>query len=671
MKPALALPLTAADVPPAPSVGGVAAEPAVRADIQALRGLAIALVLLHHARLLPALKAGYLGVDVFFVVSGYLITGIVARGLMRGTFSFRDFYWRRVKRLLPAAYLTFAACVLAAPLFLTQPEMRDFVRQLAGAVSFTGNMALWLQTGYFEGAAHLKPLLHVWSLAIEEQYYLLLPAALALTPQRWWKPLGLVAVAASLGLCLALVGPKPGATFYLLPTRAWELGFGSLGVLVLEGTRAAAWLARLFWPAVAALLLVPFVPTGAPHPGLDALIVCTATLIVILRRHPGAQAARWLRPLVGLGDISYSLYLIHWPLLAFAANAWVSPVPGWVRLGLVVFAVLLAAAMYRWVEQPGRRAAWRPTARSIAWVAAASLGLVLTALAVQAFQRSTSAVDFAQVRQANFGLNPVCESRDVYEPRPECRTSEHPTLLLWGDSYAMHWGQALAVNRAEGLLQATRSICGPMYGLSAIYPQRETYNRRWATKCLRFSDEVLTEIERNPSIRTVVLASPFYHAVATSTLVHRTPAGEEQVVTGSEDLASAALGETVRRLRALGKRVVIVAPPPSASDVDFGRCLELRAAGKLVLGADRPDCSIDEAKYRAQAAPVHALLRRVSREAGVPIFWPDEFLCRDGTCLVELDGVPLYRDTGHLSVAGSRLLGERWKLAQRLEAMAR
>lgn len=668
------MPSRLADMPVAPLAGRVVAEPAVRADIQALRGLAIALVLLHHARLLPALKAGYLGVDVFFVVSGYLITGIVARGLRAGTFSFRDFYWRRVKRLLPAAYLTFAACVLAAPVFLTQPETRDFVRQLIGAVSFTGNIALWLQTGYFEGAAHLKPLLHVWSLAIEEQYYLLLPAALAFTPQRWWKPLALLAVAASLALCLALVGPKPGATFYLLPTRAWELGLGSLGVLVLEGSRAGAWLARLFWPALAALLLVPFFPTGAPHPGLDALIVCTATLIVILRRHPGAQGARWLRPLVGLGDISYSLYLVHWPLLAFAANAWVSPVPGWVRLGLVVFAVLLAAAMYRWVEQPARRAAWRPTAWHVALVATASLGLVLSAFVVAAVQRSSSGVDFAQVRQANFGLNPACESSDVYRPRPECRTSEQPSVLLWGDSFAMQWGQAFAEAGADGVIQATRTNCGPLLGLS-MYRTTDRYTRTWAEGYVTFNRDVLQSIAQNPSIQTVVLATAVSQYLPGNLVLAASPDEDKSPefvdIEAGSDVAAVAFVRTAKQLRRLGKRLVIIAPPPSASSIDIGRCLELRAAGKLILGADRPDCSIDEAKYRAQAAPVHALLRRVSREADVPIFWPDEFLCRDGTCIVELDGVPLYRDTGHLSVAGSRLLGERWHLAQRLRTMAR
>ena len=168
-----------------------------RTDIQALRGLAILLVLLHHGRLLPWLKAGHLGVDVFFVVSGYLITGILQRALAEGTFTFAGFYFRRAKRLLPAAYVTFAVTALLSALFLTRPEMRDFTWQLLGAVTFNGNIALWMQTGYFEGAAHLKPLLHVWSLSIEEQYYLLWPLAALWLLNR--------ASRTGLGMCAALI----------------------------------------------------------------------------------------------------------------------------------------------------------------------------------------------------------------------------------------------------------------------------------------------------------------------------------------------------------------------------------------------------------------------------------------------------------------------------------
>ena len=350
-----------------------------RTDIQVLRGFAILLVLLHHGRLLPWLKAGHLGVDVFFVVSGYLITRVIQRALKDGTFSFTEFYLRRAKRLLPAAYSTFAVTVLLSNLFLTEPEMWDFAWQMLGAVTFTGNIALWMQTGYFEGAAQLKPLLHVWSLSIEEQYYLLLPAALMFTPPRFWK-LGILAmVAGSLLLCFALLSSKPGAVFYLLPTRAWELGLGSLGVLVWEGSVAGTWLARLFWPALAALLLVPFFPTGAPHPGLDALIVCTATLVILLRRHPLLNQGWAARGPAHLGDISYSLYLVHWPLLAFSANAWVSPVPGWVRAGLVVVSIFLSWGLYRWVEDPIRRLPFQATKKIICATLAASLGLVLAA----------------------------------------------------------------------------------------------------------------------------------------------------------------------------------------------------------------------------------------------------------------------------------------------------
>lgn len=674
LRTALTLPVPSPDRPTVAPQAATVAE-GTRADIQALRGLAIALVLLHHARLLPWLKAGYLGVDVFFVVSGYLITGIVARGLRAGNFSFLAFYWRRAKRLLPAAYLTFAACVLAAPLFLTQPEMRDFVRQLVGAVTFTGNIALWLQTGYFEGAAHLKPLLHVWSLSIEEQYYLLLPAALAFTPQRFWKPLSLMAVGASLVLCLVLVGPKPGATFYLLPTRAWELGMGSLGVLVLEGSRTGSWLARLFWPALAALVLLPFFPTGAPHPGLDALVVCTATLVVILRRHPGAQWARWLAPLVGLGDISYSLYLVHWPLLAFAANAWVSPVPGRVRLVLVVLAVVLAVAMYRWVEQPGRGAAWLPTWRNVGVMLGSSVTLVLAAGALYRWQASGDEVDYLALRRPNVGLNLVCDYGNTFDDKDECRTSTSPSIMVWGDSFAMQWVEGLhATLPGRDLVQTTRSTCGPLMGISSFRAD-SWYNQNWAEKCIRFNDDVMAFLARSPSVQSVVLASPFGQYLPESRVLLRQPATASadtfSEVAPSAALAAEALGRTIAGIRALGRRVVIIAPPPAASGVDFGRCLELRAQRKLVLGADHADCSIDEARYLADAAPVHALLRRVAREADVPVFWPDEFLCRQGTCMVELDGVALYRDTGHISYAGSRLLGERLHLAERLEQMAR
>jgi peptidoglycan/LPS O-acetylase OafA/YrhL len=151
-----------------------------RTDIQALRGLAVLFVVLHHAKL-GFLGAGYLGVDIFFVISGFLITGIVKRGIERDDFSFREFYFRRAKRLLPAAYTTFFIGALLSAIFLDFSELNDFSTQLIGALTFTSNIVLWQQVGYFENASELKPLLHIWSLSLEEQYYLFVPAAMVFT----------------------------------------------------------------------------------------------------------------------------------------------------------------------------------------------------------------------------------------------------------------------------------------------------------------------------------------------------------------------------------------------------------------------------------------------------------------------------------------------------------
>jgi peptidoglycan/LPS O-acetylase OafA/YrhL len=647
----------------------------IRTDIQALRGLAILLVMMHHARLFAPLKAGYLGVDIFFVVSGYLITDIVRRGLIDGTFSFAAFYVRRAKRLLPAAYVAFAGTACLSAIFLAQNEMRDFAWQLMGAITFTGNVVLWTQTGYFEGSAYLKPLLHVWSLSLEEQYYLLLPAAMVFTPPRFWKIGIITVVLGSLTACLALVPVKPGAAFYLLPTRAWELALGSLGILVLEGTWIGTLLGRLFWPAIFALLLIPFFPTGAPHPGLDALIACSATLVLLLRRHPllaATFASRWL---ARLGDISYPLYLVHWPLLAISANAWLTPVPRLVRVGLLLFSLLLAWALHRWVEQPARRAVIPVNPRSLVATLALSSVLGLTALAIHRFDAFGDQVDYAYVRRANLGLNSVCEYGTRFEPKPECQNSDKARIMVWGDSYAMHLVDGIAASSEDGVVQATKALCGPFQGI-AVLDSRPLYGRAWAEGCLSFNRSVLQYLAASSSIEVVVLSSLFgqyltgNHLVASTGSQTDSARSSTEDIDGGEDVAATSLRLTIASIRALGKRVAVVAPPPK-SGFDIGRCLELKANHKLFFGADNPSCEISEAAYRAHRAAVLAMLERVARDADVAVLDLGAHLCRAGACAVEIQNTFLYRDGGHLSHDGSRLLGSDIALASLLTAAAR
>lgn len=647
----------------------------VRADVQALRGLAILLVLIYHSNLVERLKAGYLGVDVFFVVSGFLITGIVQRAILLNNFSFAEFYGRRAKRLLPAAYVTFLVVTLASTTFLVQSELADYMWQLLGAVTFTGNIALWMQTGYFEGAADLKPLLHVWSLSIEEQYYLLMPATLVFLPRRFWVPATIFICIGSLLLCLILAPIKPGATFYLLPTRAWELALGSLGVLVLTDSGLGRWMAKLFWPAIIALIGVPLFPTGAPHPGIDALIVCLATLIVILRRHPRVFEIRAMRPLVWFGDISYSLYLVHWPLFAYASNAWVSPIPDGVRLALVVLSCVLAWMLYRWVEQPLRHASIRIDRRFVLMTVAASIGLLAIACALIVSKKHVSDDDLAYKMRANVGLNAACEYSRGFSAEPECQTSATPRMLIWGDSTAMHLVEGIQASTNDGLLQATRSVCGPFLGLSK-YDQSGTYNREWAKGCVNFTDDVLAYLATQPSIEIVVLASFYGQYLPPNRVVSRASSGDGEFdgfadSVATEDAAVRALSATIRAVRGMGKRVVLVAPPPSTLDVNYGRCVQLKNSGRAVLGADYPSCEISESRYRAAWAPVRALLDRVASEADVAEFHFDSVLCDGAICTVEMAGVSIYRDGGHLSYAGSRLLGEQLQLANRLRELAR
>lgn len=647
-----------------------------RTDIQALRGLAILLVLLYHAELIGPLRAGYLGVDIFFTVSGYLITGIVVRDLRAGVFSFTAFYARRAKRLLPAAYVTFLATSLLAVFFLTPPEMRDYSRQLLGAVTFTGNIVLWLQTGYFESAAHLKPLLHVWSLSIEEQYYLLLPAALVFTPRRLWMAGVWLVLLISLGLCLILVDVKPGATFYLLPTRAWELALGSLGALVVEGSRVQSWLGRLFWPALAVLLVLPVWPTGMPHPGWDALLIGCATLIVILRGHPVLDRIWPVRALARLGDISYSLYLVHWPLLAFAANAWLTPIPWTVRLDLVVLALVLGWALYRGVERPVRRAQVPINAMALGLTLASSCGLVLVGFGLQDFDRWGDQVDPSALQRANPGHCIAFENNDPFSPKPECQSGERPSLMVWGDSYAMHLVPGINATSNRGIIQATKTTCGPLLGISH-YRMDNFYNRTWGLGCLRFNRSVV-EYLASPAgqdIQVVVMSSFFNQYLGGQVLIEPPCNPGDGVCpppvdgVGGEELAVHALLDAVAAIRALGKHPVLVAPPPVAS-FDVGRCLIRQALGKLTFGAPDGLCAIPEEPYRIQRADVLNLLARVAWEGKVPLFKMDAYLCHAGTCAAELDGTFLYVDHGHLTTEGSRLLGRKLDLTNLLLNMA-
>ncbi|WP_293883994.1 acyltransferase family protein [Sphingomonas sp.] len=628
-------------------------HPVIRTDIQLLRALAIILVILHHARF-PYLPAGFLGVDIFFVISGFLMTGLIDKALAEGRFTFASFYARRVRRLLPAAYATLIGTAILAPLLIDAAEYRGFVGQLAGSFTFVVNMVLWQQSGYFANAATLKPLLHMWSLSVEEQFYIVLPPLMLLCPARFRLALAAVLVMASAALCFMLVDISPSVTFYFLPTRAWELGMGAVIALALRGgviVPAPLRATRLLCCGL--LAIVPFVSGEGGHPGLPALLVCFATAVLMIPTGNRPFFNAWLKPLTLIGDRSYSLYLVHWPIFAFANQIFIRPVPAYVNALLLILCFIVAEAQYQFVEQRFRKLAINP--RSIALLVLVPIIVVGSSFALS----RANALPDTLARSPNTGLSPVCEYFHGFTAERICQTQDDPETMVWGDSFGMALTPGLAATLPQGLVQATRSVCGPFLGISPI--NDANFSRGRAETCLDFNNQVLDYLSRHPEIRTVVLTSALIQYSAGGdnkhwTVLVQTPAGPVAREQSIGDVVQG-LSHTVSAIRALGRKVVMFAPPPSI-DFDTGRCLMRAEAGLFTIGASG-DCRFTRSAYEAYRKPNLDLLAAFRARNLVPIITLDQPLCGSGECLTRLDGTMLYADDAHLSSPGSRLLGTR------------
>lgn len=627
-----------------------------RREIDGLRAVAVLPVILFHAGL-EHFHGGFVGVDIFFVISGYLITGLILDEARNDTFSLLRFYERRARRILPALFFVVACSIPFAVIWMLPGQLKEFSESLVAVTTFVSNIFFWRKTGYFELAAEEKPLLHTWSLSVEEQYYILFPLLLVVLWRTAPRAIGPIVVLAGLvSLAIAEYGSREfyTANFYLLPTRAWELLLGATTAIVLLKRDPAAWKHKdtIAWLGLVLVLTsIAVFDKRTPSPSLFTLIPTAGTALILLCAASGTIVGKILSlpPLVALGLISYSAYLWHQPLFAFARVRSAHPPSDTELLFLASASLLLAWVTWRFVELPFRDRARTSRTRVVMALSTAGgviLGLGLLGHHAGGLPRDPSS-DIAEQRiEVNYGLSPECDFTESFRVKPECRKGDHPALLVWGDSFAAHLVDGIkAANPALGIVQATRSTCGPILGVSPI---NRAFPSSWARQCLEFNDSVFHYLESTPEIGVVVLSTQW---------IQYTDGGFDFLLrdgSSSKDieLVRRAFEATIAKIEALGKKARIVSPPPANGD-DLGGCL----AKAFLHHESLHECDFSVEQYESYRAPVNRFLHRIERD-GASIVWLRDYTCTPRTCAASQDGVFLYRDGGHLSHEGSRWFGD-------------
>lgn len=621
-----------------------------RRDIDGIRALAVIPVVLFHAGF-NLFSGGYVGVDVFFVISGYLITSILLNDIEKGPISFAAFYERRIRRILPALLTVVCACVPFALLWMPPTQVRDFAQSVIAALLMFSNIHFWSEDHYFALASELKPLLHTWSLAVEEQFYLFFPWVL-IVAWRFGKRGAFICVAALATLSFAFSEwgwrNVPSANFYLASSRAWELLVGSLCACATFGRSPRSNNPASFIGLALIVYALCAFDDNTPYPSFYTLVPVAGTAILILYADQTPIGRLLSKPyLVGIGLISYSAYLWHQPLFALARLR--SPIdPGHgVMVVLSIATFLLAWASWRFVEQPFRKQGGVFRTRRSMFAAggvATAVVVVLAALVANTQLRHWDIggkMGLAALEEriaVNYGLGADCEGQSEFSPT--CRTTEQPNVLLWGDSFAMHLVQGLIASDSDvALQQHTLSSCAPIAGIAQIDADR---TENWARACIDFNNRALDWLRVNDQIDLVILSSQFDAILDSRVLLQD---GRVMKNTETSDIAQQ-LGQTAEAIRQTGARVVVVSPTPRSS-FDVGQCT-IKAT---YFGYPGDVCDFESA-----VPPRTADFLEMAREI-VPIYQLADDICYAGACTARRDGIFIYRDGGHLSKEGSAYLG--------------
>jgi peptidoglycan/LPS O-acetylase OafA/YrhL len=658
-----------------------------RPDIDGLRAIAILSVVLFHA--FPTFtRGGFVGVDVFFVISGYLISGIVFKGLRQGGFSFRSFYVHRARRIFPALVLVLAATYVFGWFWLLPDEFGRLGQHIAAGTGFAQNLLLWRESGYFDTASELKPLLHLWSLAIEEQFYLVYPLAIWLL----WRTdvnvlVALVMVGlVSFGVNLRSLAHDSVGGFFLPHARFWELLVGGIGAYAAAAghqwrsaeEKAVPGIWRAFiqhigglknlvaWMGLLLILLSVFgLHRDARFPGWWALLPVTGAIALIMAGpaawvNQSILSSRWL---VFVGLISYPLYLWHWPLLSLAhlVSGQVPVVE--VRVMLVLLAVLLAWLTYQLIERPirfgARQQAWALTLTGFLLVLGGLGGVTFwkaglpsrdVAIRVEPYtqsvvrtSRETECFEIPHAYERADGWNCVLGS-----------TAVAPSVMAFGDSHALSLIPVLdqyGLDQKVGIVFAGTSGCPPLLGVQSL---RGAANMA-LHNCQKLNERIF-EFVRTKGIRRVLLIGRWtYYTGGVIRPGERNPISMDVTREDSVDFARQSfvygMEKTVRDYRGIGVEVLLVNDTPQQ---EMGPIRALKMSGLYASRVN--DKAVTWQRHHEDQVWIRALIAEMQLLGAMVVDF-DDVLCRRGEiCPLAMEGKSLYYDSDHLSVYGAMTL---------------
>ena len=623
-----------------------------RQDIDGLRAIAVLAVIFFHTNV-PGFSGGFVGVDIFFVISGFLITSIILNDIEKNKFSISKFYERRIRRIFPALFPVIVFTLSVGAYLFYDDAFKDLGRSITATTLFSSNLLFWRESGYFDLSSISKPLLHTWSLAVEEQFYIFFPLSLVFVNRflnRSYLLWILIAMFLSLGASIYTVYVYPEATFYLLPTRAWELLAGSILALGRFPNPSSVWMRNLLSVTGIGLVFysVGFYTEATLFPGLNAIAPVLGTgLIIYSGREEGTTIIKKLlsaRPLVFIGLISYSLYLWHWPFVVFAKYLMFRSFNGYESASIILVSVLVATLSWKFIEQPFRIKNRLIPDRKKLFILSGFVMIFTSGIGVFIDVQEGMAWRFSEINAAKIArassTGPISwEKMDkLLEGLKNGNTpiivgsdKIKPSFILWGDSHAYVLISAVTEKSKEYGLSGyiiSHTGCKPLLeikdsrqGLFNSFNQSD-YNR-----------SVIDFIKAHPEVKTVIMAGYWSY---------------------KEPNVQAKIIKTVNTLLRLGRNVVIVSDIPTLKIAPMKFEFVSKRLGLIPLFNK---ISPTYSEYKEINKYAINAFQDIGKFDKVTIIHPESLLFnKENELIIQVDNKILYSDEHHLSSWGSQYI---------------